>query len=371
MKKAVFHFFFFIVTSFFILALSSCSSVKNRSWADEVIIDKKYRDFAERADSFLQESGFQGAVLLGRGDKIIFARGYGVCDVRAEASGDFPIGINTTFEAGSITKQMTAAAVMQLAQAGKLATSDRLTRYFPDFEAGENISIEMLLNMRSGLTDHINSADEFFPKNIYRRIEVKQMACEPVEENLVLEYLNKAPLLAEADSTYFYCNTNYYLLAKIIEQVSGISYYDYMKKNIFDRCGMLHTNLDFQNTDTRGYDYKNRYYSIPASLALGCGDVNSCVTDLFKWNVCFSSGKVVKKKTFKKMIDSESYGYGLYCHNGEIFHAGVTNVFNSYDGYYIDDKFSVIVLSNCPASKINTTSVARNLRKMWSEYEGH
>ena len=366
MKKRAFHFFFFII-SFFILFLSSCSSIKKRTWKDEVIIDKKYKGFSERADAYLEETDFQGAVLVGRGKKIVFARGYGLCDIKAEAADQVPIGINTTFEAGSITKQMTAAAAMQLVQAGKLATSDKVSKFFPDFEAGEKITIEMLLNMRSGLTDHINSADDFFPKNVYRRIELKQMDCKPVEEGLVLEYLNTAPLLAEPDSTYFYCNTNYYLLACIIEQVSGMSYSDYIQKNIFDRCGMKRTNLEFQKTDTRGYDYKGRYYSIPASLALGCGDVNSCVTDLFKWNIFFTSGKIVKKKTFKKMIDSESYGYGVYCHDNSIFHAGVTNVFNSYDGYYFDDKLSIIVLSNCPATKVNTTTVARNLQKMWAE----
>lgn len=365
MKKNAFHFFFFM-TSFFVFILSSCSSVKKRTWNDESIIDKRYRDFAGRADEYLCETGFQGAVLIGRGKKIVFAKGYGVCDEKAAAPDQVPIGINTTFEAGSISKQMTAAAVMQLVQAGKLATSDKVSRFFPDFEAGEKITIEMLLNMRSGLTDHINAADDFFPKNIYRRIEVKQMACEPIEENLVLDYLNEAPLVAEPDSTYFYCNTNYFLLARIVEQVSGMSFGDYMQKNIFDRCGMSRTNLLFQKTDTRGYDYKGRYFSIPASLAVGCGDVNSCVTDLFKWNVLFTSGKIVKKKTFKKMIDSESYGYGVYCHEGSIFHTGVTNVFNSYDGFYFDDKLSIIVLSNCPAAKVNTTTVARNLQKMWA-----
>ncbi len=365
MKKA-FHFFLFI-TSFCILNFTACSNIKNRTWKDEVIINKKYRDFAEQADAYLQEAGFQGAVLIGRGEKIVFAKGYGLCDEKAAAPDQCPIGINTTFEAGSISKQMTAAAVMQLVQAGKLSVDDKLSKFFQDFEAGDKITVEMLLNMRSGLTDHINSADDFFPKNIYRRIELKQMACEPVEENLVLEYLNEAPLLAEPDSTYFYCNTNYFLLARIIEMTSGLSYSEYIQKNIFDRCGMTHTNLEFQKTDTRGYDYKGRYYSIPASLAVGCGDVNSSATDLFKWNVFFTSGKVVKKRTFQKMIDSESYGYGVYCHEGSIFHTGVTNVFNSYDGYYFDDKLSIIVLSNCPAAKVNTTTVARNLQKMWVE----
>ncbi len=363
-KNATIH-FFFLAASFFLLTFSSCSSIKKKNWEQEKIVSSKYKAFAGAVDSYLQESGFQGAVLVGRGEKIVFARGYGVCDCKAPDP--LPIGINTSFEAGSITKQLTAAAVMQLVQKGKLSVEDKLSKFFPDFEAGEKISVEMLLNMRSGLTDHINSGDDFFPKNVYRRIEVKQMECQPVSENLVLEYLNTAPMLAEPDSTYFYCNTNYFLLARIIEQVSGMSYYDYMKKNILERSGMNYSNFEFQNTDTKGYDYKDRYYSIPSSLALGCGDLNSTVTDLFKWNVLFTKGKIVNKKTFRKMIDSESYGYGLYCHEGLIFHAGVTNVFNSYDGYYFDEKLSIIVLSNCPVTKMNTTSVARNIYKLWGE----
>jgi len=364
-KNAVFHFFFFAAASFFIFCAASCSSIKKENWEEPEIISANYKEFAAAVDSLLKESGFQGAVLVGRGEKIVFAKGYGVCDEKIAAPDQVPIGINSTFEAGSITKQMTAAAIMKLVQERKLKLDDKISKFFPDFTAGEKITVEMLLNMRSGLTDHINSADDFFPKNIYRRIELKQMDCKPVEEGLVLDYLNFAPLLAEADSTYFYCNTNYYLLALIIEKVSGSSYYDYMQKKIFKPCGMKHTNLKFQNTDTKGYDYKNRYYSIPASLSLGCGDLNSAVTDLFKWNVLFTGGKVVKKKTFKKMIDSESYGFGVYCHEGSIFHAGVTNVFNSYDGYYFEDKLSVIVLANVPVSKINTTLVARNIYELW------
>jgi len=75
MKKITRTHVFFVAVSLFILTFSSCSSIKKRTWNDEVIINKKYRDFAERADTFLQESGFQGAVLVGRGDKIVFAKG--------------------------------------------------------------------------------------------------------------------------------------------------------------------------------------------------------------------------------------------------------------------------------------------------------
>ena len=369
MKKSALH-FFFVVASFFIFSLLSCSSVSNikkKRWPDGGFENKKYQKFNKIADDYLTGIKFNGAVLVGKNGKIIFAKGYGSCDPKSADSEKNAVGINTTFEAGSITKQLTAAAIMQLVEKRKLAVSDKVSKYFPDFAAGNQITIEMLLNMRSGLTDHINSTDEFFPKNIYRHIEKNQMACKPLDENIVLTYLNEAPLLAEPDSTYFYCNTNYYLLARIIEQVSGQSYSDYIRENIFNCCGMTSSNLEFQKTDAKGYDHKNRYYSIPAALSLGCGDLNSSVVDLFRWNTYFTNGKVVKKKTFKKMIDSESYGYGVYRHEDSIFHAGVTNVFNSYDGYYMKDKMSVIVLSNTPVGLMNTTVVARILYKLWEE----
>lgn len=351
---------YLVILSF---VLNSCSSIKNKSWDEEYIVDEKYSEFSEQVDSYLTKQNFQGAVLIGKGKNIIFAKGYGSCDVNAKALK--PIGLNTTFEAGSITKQMTAAAIMQLVQKHKLSLDDKLSKFFPEYEHGDEITIRMLLNMRSGLTDHINAADDFFPKNIYRHIEKNQIANKPLDENIVLTYFYDAPLLAAPDSTYFYCNTNYYLLAKIIEQKSGLKYEDYIKKNILKTCGMNNSNLKFQQTDTRGYDYRGRYYSIPASLALGCGDLNSSVVDLFKWNVSFTNGKIVKKSSFKKMIDSESYGFGLYCRDNTIFHSGTTNVFNSYNFYDTKEKLSVIVLVNRPINQTNATFVAGNILKFY------
>lgn len=77
------------MASFFILTLVSCSSVKKRTWNDEEIVDKKYREFAGRADAYLCETDFRGAVLVGRGKKIVFAKGYGFCDEKAAAPKSF------------------------------------------------------------------------------------------------------------------------------------------------------------------------------------------------------------------------------------------------------------------------------------------
>ena len=329
-----------------------CEEIRNPSYAEEI----------EKIEAYLEQKNFQGAVLISRKKDVMFAKGYGSCDKKNPDAGQ--IKINTTFEIGSITKQMTAAAIMQLVEKKKLSVNDKISRWFPDFQYADDITVEMLLDMHSGLTDCLNAPYEFFPKKIADKIERATVRNESVEKEIILKYLNDAPLFIAPGTEYFYCNTNYYLLAKIIEQVSGLSFEEYMQKNLFVPCGMFNTNIEFQNTDTRGYDWKNRYYSIPAGFSTGYGDVNSSVVDLYKWTNRFVNGKVVKKKTFKKMTASDSYGYGVYVQNGEIFHGGATNVFNSYSTYHPDTKTTIIILMNCPQNEKYAATFARGIYKI-------
>ena len=325
---------------------------------------KNYSTFCREADSYLEDSKFQGTVLVARGNKIIFQKGCGSSDPKSKNAE--PNSVNTVFETGSISKQMTAACIMQLIEKKKLSLDDTLVKFFPELsETGfaDRITVRMLLSMRSGLVDHINSPEEFFGPKLARKIEKIELGCKNVERDLVLKTLETAPLLAEPDSTYFYCNTNYYLLALIIESVSGLSYEDYMEKNIFRKAKMTSSNTTFQETTARGY-IKNRYYSIPKNMALGCGDVNSTATDLLLWNSALYGGKIVSKKSLKAMTDSDSYGFGLYCSQDSFLHAGNTQVFNSYMEFFPKEKISLIVLSNKPVSELNATVTGGKLRKM-------
>jgi len=342
------------------LFFSACKTKDN--FACEEIKNPDFLEKVEKIELYLQENAFNGAVLIGRDNQVLFAKGFGLRDKKNPQSGN--IDINTTFEIGSISKQMTAAALMQLVEKKKLSVEDKISLWFPDFIYGEKITVEMLLTMHSGLTDCLNAPYEFFPTQIANHIENATVHNEPVEDEIILKYLNEAPLFIEPGSEYFYCNTNYYLLAKIVEKVSGMSFRDYMYKNIFIPCDMKNTNMDFQNTDTRGYDWKNRYYSIPDGFSMGYGDINSSVVDLYKWNEKFMSGKVVKKKTLKKMIDTESYGYGVNVQNGEIFHGGATNVFNSFATYHPDTKITIIILMNLPQNQKYAAKYARSIYKI-------
>ena len=353
-----------VVFAGMVLFLQTACSSKDMFDCDQ-IVNPSYQNEINLIEEYLEENKFEGAVLVAKNKDIILAKGYGLCDRKNPESND--IEINTTFEIGSITKQMTAAAIMQLAEKKKLDVQDKISLYFPDYEYGDDITIEMLLDMHSGLTECLNAPYEFFPTKIATKIENATVRNEPVEEEIILKYLNDAPLFIEPGSEYFYCNTNYYLLAKIIEQVSGLSFKDYMQKNIFTPCDMRNTNIEFQKTDTRGYDWKNRYYSIPDGFATGYGDVNSSVVDLYKWTDRLVRGKVVSKKSFKKMIDTESYGYGLNVQNGEIFHGGATNVFNSFSTYHPETKVSIIILINRPQNEKYAAAFARGIYKLLAD----
>lgn len=361
MKKS---FFFCAAVQVFIFCTIFTGCAKQDLTADS-IEKAEYSKSNLKIDDFLNKNKFTGAVLIAKKDKIIFAKGYGLSDSHNKNSEK--ITMNSVFEIGSLTKQMTASAIMQLVEKKQLSVNDKLSVYFPDAPNADQITIDMLLKMRSGLTDMLNACDEFFPRTVYRQIEKNIYANKPLEQDLVLKYLPQSPVMSAPDSTYFYCNTNYYLLAKIVEKVSGMSFCEYIHKNIFTPAGMIHSNMDFQKTTVRGYDYKKRYYSLPQELSFGCGDVNSSVVDLYKWNRALLKGKVVSKKSYKKMIKTTSYGYGLNNQNGEIFHSGVTGVFNSYMSYYPKTKTTVIVLINEPVSNINATVISRRIYKLLQE----
>lgn len=365
-NKNIFSFSFNVISACFIfltLNFTACTTVKNKTWKSTEISDSKYKEQVSLANEYLTKTDFQGTVLISKKNKIIFAKGYGTSDKNNKKNPQNTIF--TTFETGSISKQMTAAAIMQLIEKGKISTSDKISKFFPDYKYGDEITIEMLLTMHSGLTDCINAIDEFFPPKIAAKVHKNQIANKELARDIVLENFYNAPLFTKPNSTFFYCNTDYYLLARIVEIVSGEPFEKYIQKNIFDKCGMTYSNNKFQKTDAKSYDYKNRYYSIPASLALGCGDINSNVLDLYKWNTLFCNGKVVSKKSFKQMIDTTSYGYGLYRTNDIILHGGNTNVFNAYNSYNLKTKVSVIVLVNKPINECNSTIIAEKLNSIF------
>lgn len=356
-----------VIAIFTAAALSACG--QKETGADEKpqsveseITDTNNNSFAADADKYLSKIDFQGAVLVSVGDDIIFEKGYGLSDVNSPDTGE--INVHSTFEIGSMTKQMTAACVLMLEEQGLLKTSDTLEKNFPGYKYADKITIDMLLHMRSGLADPINDPDSFFPTEVAEQVKAAELNGTPLEDDIVMQYFYDVPMKFTPDSRMDYCNMNYYLLACIVEKTSGMSFDQYMQKNIFDACGMTDSNLDFQGTSTKAYDAAGRYYSIPKPLAKGSGEVNSSVSDLFKWNRALYSGKLLKEETLDKMLTTvDGYACGLFANSISSYHGGLTDVYNSYGEHYNDEDMLVIVLDNTGRSI--ATPVAGNIRKLY------
>lgn len=327
----------------------------------------KEGEFVEKAEAYLKKAGFTGAVLMAEGDRIFYAKGYGISDKMDSKSA--PIDIHSTFEIGSMTKQMTAACILKLEEEGKLKTSDMLGKYFEDYKYGDKISLDMMLHMRSGLKEHIDDHYGIFPEKIGNQIAKAELKSRPLDID-VLPYILDAPLQWEPNSRFVYTNTNYYLLARLVEQVSGMEFKEYMQKNLFDFCHMTETNMNYQETTTKAYDAAGRYYSIPEAVCKGAGEVNSSVIDVYKWNRALMNSKIFQNKeaTLQKMLESKGgYACGLYSDSAMIMHGGCTDVFNSMNTISLTSNVMIVVLMNQPIEELSAITIDGNLRQMYNE----
>jgi CubicO group peptidase (beta-lactamase class C family) len=170
--------------------------------------------------STLKDHGFHGGVLIAQNGKIIFEEGYGFSDRAAKV----PITVDTAFDIASATKDFTHVAILQLVAQQKIAMNDPLSKFFSNVPSDKaSITIQNLIEHTAGLPEYSGKDDEVLPKEKF------------------LERIFKAKLLSEPGKKESYSNPAYSLLAAIIEDVSGLSYEVYLKKNIFDRIGMDQT----------------------------------------------------------------------------------------------------------------------------------
>jgi CubicO group peptidase (beta-lactamase class C family) len=186
------------------------------------------------------------AVLVMKGDKVLFDKGYGIADIETKV----PIDGNTFFNIASVSKQFTAVAILQLAEAGKLSLEDPVSKYFPDFKASfwKDIQIKHLLSHSSGVPDARGS--------IPRELKIKG------DEALAMSYLPDLDFLHFQPGTdYEYINPTFVLCGAIVEKVSGQPFPEYVEEHIFRPAGMEHTlyfdpaHQDLIPNMSHGYEY--------------------------------------------------------------------------------------------------------------------
>lgn len=288
--------------------------------------------------------------------KIVFKNNYGIADIQAKEK----IASTTSFNIGSLTKQFTAMAVLQLAEKKKLSLSDRLRKFFPEVnkKLADGITIRHLLTHSSGIPDHYDCTDTKIMKHAH-----------------IADVLNA---IKNVDSTYFipgahfrYSNTAYCLLALIIEKVSGLPYSVYMKKNIFQPLRMNHTTVWSENekiiNKASGYEYDSATNSFKKSDAdeniffstEGDGGIYTSMDDYLKWINALQSGKIFSEDMINKAISSQfqidklkklSYGYGWFIDESsmakQIYHSGSNGGFRAFSFIVPAESYAVVIFSN-------------------------
>lgn len=248
---------------------------------------------------------FQGSVLVAVNGEIIVANGYGYADELNE----IPNTMNTTYELGLASLQFTTDAIFDMIEDEVLDLDTDIKKYFPEITTNKKITVEDLLYNSSGLPNYLNDQDAF--ENGEELKSVIRLAVENGEEpqeNFLIDYLKDVELLFEPGEGFHRSNTNYYLLALIIERVSGLEFEDYIKDYVFKKHGMRMSNLAYQGTSAvASYDEEPRL-SYPVNLVRGVMTANSNVIELYKWSKYLMDEILVDNEAYLKLSKT---GYGV------------------------------------------------------------
>ena len=308
-------------------------------------------DFDAVLTPHFRADGPGAAVAIRKGGEVIHARGYGLANVEW----DLPIATDTVFRIGSVTKQFTAAAILKLAEAGKLGIDDPIERHLPDYPVGERrITVRHLLNHTSGIKSYTGLP------NFFRELSQKQL---PLPEMIAV--FKDLPPDFQPGEKYLYNNSGYLLLGAIIEAVSGQDYASFLTETFLTPLGMASTRYLDDRTITpkraAGYERSPELVNAtPLSMRwpYAAGALGSTVTDLLRWDKALHGGEVLSPASYTAMItpatlkdgSATGYGFGLgigrYRDLGNIAHGGGINGFVCGLTHWPAADLTVALLSN-------------------------
>ncbi|HEX6914289.1 MAG TPA: serine hydrolase domain-containing protein [Chitinophagaceae bacterium] len=337
------------------------------------VIDTSFRPLTEEEKAFytqqaksfysgfLNSSSFNGSILVAKNGQIIMEKYQGMANFSTRE----PIDANTAFHLASVSKTFTAMAVLHLWEQQQLSLDDDVRKYFPSFPY-YGITVRMLLTHRSGLPNYA-----YFMKTTDRSV----LFSNDDVINYMIAYRPQES--ARPDAGFQYCNTNYVLLAGIIEKVTGRSYPDYMRDEVFRPLGLNHTFVctrDNLATVPVSYTAGNRPYNIENFDGIyGDKNIYSTVRDLLTWDKVLYTNSFVKQETAAMAYQGYSnekpgihnYGMGWRLIDKDdikvVYHTGWwhgnCNIFTRV----VQDTATVIILSNRYNSQVfrskNTASV--------------
>jgi CubicO group peptidase (beta-lactamase class C family) len=313
-------------------------------------------------DSLAAAEEFSGTVIVTRGDERLLAQAYGFADRELGVRNR----LDTKFRIGSITKQFTSMAVLLLAERGVVRLDDSITRYLRDApRSWQHIRIHHLLNHTSGLM-HSWELPGF---------AATMMLARTLDDSIQRYY--ERPLLSPPGTRFHYSGVGYFVLAKVIETVSGETFEAFLQGAIFGPLGMRNTGADRpgRSSEDRAEGYVRdsngirRAASIYLPALAGGGNLYSTAPDLALWDQALRRGMLISPASYKAMYTPGLGGYGFGWFVGyrwgrqELSHSGELPGFDCHIIRTPGAQLAIIVLSNVASTRMSARSIAERVRE--------
>ncbi|MDZ4807809.1 MAG: serine hydrolase [Bacteroidota bacterium] len=306
------------------------------------------KNYPKLLDNYMQAElkvkEYNGTVLVVQKGKTIYQKAFG----QADKEWNIPNTSDTKFRIGSITKQFTAACILQLAENGKLGLEDKLSKYIKNYPKGDSVTIHMLLNHTSGIKNYTD-LQAFWPKAIL-----------PLPLDSMIALFKNEPYDFSPGTQWNYSNSGYFLLGVIVEKASGKNFSDYLLENVIRKAGLKNTSMDRLDSilqlRAKGYSKSKsgwqhaQYISMEGPYSAGA--MVSTVNDLHTWMQALVNNQIISAASVAKMTTAykNNYGYGLGIdslkNHRRISHSGGIPGFSSYLAYYPADDMYVVAISN-------------------------
>ena len=329
-------------------------------------------DFAAKADALLESAypadGPGAAVIVTEGGKPVYERGHGLADLETKR----PITPDTVFRMGSITKQFSAAIMLQLVAEGKVSLDDPLSKFLPDYpQPGASATVAQLLNHTVGVQSYTDIPG-WMPGDRPRR---------PLTTEQLIAEFKDLPSPSKPGDKWAYNNSGYVLVGSVIEKVTGRPWHEVVNERIATPLGLTTIRYGVFESDTpnmaSGYTDRDGQIAparkIHMSIPHAAGALIGSVEDLAKWNAALHSGKIVPPAYYKKMIaptalpDGEINSYGFGIRNGDVRgratlgHGGGIFGFSTDSIYIPKDDIFVAVFTNSDEPRTNPGMVMLKL----------
>jgi len=320
---------------------------------DNLAIKQNLGEIERTLDGLLDKTAFQGAIYAKVGNDFEYLKALGVANEGAHTNNS----VYTRFYAGSVTKLLTAAAVMKLSEDKKLDINSTIDKFFPSCAYAKNVTVKQLLNMPSGIPDYICDT-----RVDYRVIKKPVSALsEALGDNYnnnkaeILGWILTQPVTPAEKPVFAYSESNYYLLGEIIAKASGMRYEDYVKAVIFNPAYMTTSGFGADESVANAYTSQGAAELLYGGVGYSAFGFITNVSDLLKLVDGLLSYQIISENSLKEIMtdNGSGFGYGVYVNGSRLSCIGKTDAYSAKLSFSSDKSQIFVALSNSSSADPN------------------